>query len=120
MKVLIADDEHIIRFGLKLVLKSLWEDAEVDEAEDINQVVNLVAQETYDLVVLDINMPGGNGLENLIRFMPDETKVTIFSSHNKNSTRIRSLREAGVDEFVFKDASILQLKQSLLKCFKSS
>lgn len=115
MRVLIADDEQIIRFGLRLVLKSIWANVTVSEAETLDGVVNLLAVNEYDLVILDIQMPGGERLEDIIRLMLKETKVVIFSGDDKNSPRVQSLKEAGVCQFIFKDASIEEIKVSLAK-----
>lgn len=115
MKILIADDEQIIRFGLKLVLKNLWQDVSIEEAETLDGVVSLLTEFSFDLVILDIHMPGGDGLENLIRFMLQETKVVIFSSYEKTSARIKLLKDAGVGLFIFKDASIEEIKLALTR-----
>lgn len=117
MIILIADDEQIIRFGLKLVLKNLWPEVLIHEAETLDGAVTLLTQFSYDLVILDVHMPGGEGLENLIRFMLTETKVIIFSGYDRASARLQSLKEAGVDQFIFKDASIEEIKQKLLQSF---
>ncbi|RZK60680.1 MAG: response regulator [Pedobacter sp.] len=117
LKVLIADDERLVRFGLKLVLKSIWPQVEISEAENVDGVVALITKISYDLVILDIQMPGSDGLENLIRFMLVETKVIVFSGYEPTSPRIQSLRDAGVDEFIFKDASVNEIKEKLCKYF---
>ena len=117
MRILIADDEQLIRFGLKLVLRTLWPDVEVSETENVDGVVALLAHSAFDLVILDIQMPGGEGLEDLIRFMLVETRVIVFSGYEPTSPRIQSLRDAGVDEFIFKDASVNEIKEKLGKYF---
>jgi DNA-binding NarL/FixJ family response regulator len=117
IRILIADDEQIIRFGLKLVLKNLWPEVEIDEAESLDGVVALITSLTYDLVILDIHMPGSDGLENLIRFMLQESKVVIFSGYEPTSPRIQSLGEAGVDQFIFKSASLDEIRFSLKALF---
>ncbi|RZM07398.1 MAG: response regulator transcription factor [Pedobacter sp.] len=117
MRILVADDEQLIRFGLKLVLKGLWPDVSISEAESLDGVVSLLTVLTFDLVILDIHMPGSDGLENLIRFMLAETKVIIFSGYEPTSPRIESLREAGVDEFIFKNASLDEIRLTLKEHF---
>lgn len=90
----------------------------VSEAESLDGVVSLLTVLTFDLVILDIHMPGSDGLENLIRFMLAETKVIIFSGYEPTSPRIESLREAGVDEFIFKNASLEEIRYSLKEQFQ--
>ncbi|WP_179747345.1 response regulator [Pedobacter xixiisoli] len=117
MKALVADDEQIIRFGLKLVLKSLWPDIIVSEAQTLDGVADLISTNDFNLAILDINMPGSSGLENLIEFSLQNTTVIIFSGYEKTSSRIESLKQAGVDEFIFKDASVAEIKVALVSHF---
>ena len=113
MKILVADDEQLVRFGMKLVLRGLWPGAHISEAESLDGVVSLLSENSFELVILDIHMPGSEGLEDLIRFMMVETTVIIFSGYEPTSPRIQSLREAGVDQFIFKNASVEEIKVSL-------
>lgn len=117
MRILIADDEQIVRFGLKLVLKNIWPEAETNEAEDLDGVITLLASLTFDLVVLDIHMPGSEGLEQLIKSMHQEKKVVIFSGTDPTNPRIKSLKAAGVHQFIFKTAAIEEIKIALRSLF---
>lgn len=118
MRILVADDEHIVRFGLKIVLKNLWSQAEISEAADLDGVISLLGLFTFDLVILDIHMPGSDGLENLIKSMHQEKKVVIFSGTEPTSPRIQSLKAAGVNQFIFKNASVAEIKLSFQSLFK--
>ncbi len=65
MRALIADDHAVVRAGLKQILIETGEITEVDEAENGRKAVQLCRVNHYNFVVLDISMPGMNGLEAL-------------------------------------------------------
>lgn len=117
MRVLIADDEQIIRFGLKSVLKGLYPKVIISEVENLDSVVSIMTKQNFDLLILDIQMQGGDELENLIQFLMTEVKVVIFSGYEPTNPRIKSLRKAGVDQFIFKNASLEEIKLSLREYF---
>lgn len=117
MRVLIADDEQIIRFGLKSVLKGLCPNVIINEVESLDNVVSILTELHFDLLILDIQMQGGDELENLIQFLMREVKLVIFSGYEPTSPRIKSLRKAGVDQFIFKSASLEEIKLSLREYF---
>jgi len=120
MKILIADDHQIIRYGLKLVLRSIWARCTVYEANELDKSVSVISNQDLDLIIFDINMPGSENLEDLIRFIPEETKVVIFSAYDKCSQRIESLKRAGAKTFLFKDASVEELKSVFSSMFISN
>jgi DNA-binding NarL/FixJ family response regulator len=63
LKVLIADDHAIVRKGLKEILREAAEDTLVGEASNGDEVLARAQADTWDVVILDITMPGPNGLE---------------------------------------------------------
>lgn len=117
MRVLIADDEQIIRFGLKALLKGLYPNVIIKEVESLDNVVSIVTELNFDLLILDIQMQGGDQLENLIQSLTAEVKLVIFSGYEPTNPRIKNLREAGVNQFIFKDASLDEIKFSLSNYF---
>ncbi|MBC6113112.1 response regulator transcription factor [Pedobacter fastidiosus] len=117
MKILIADDHQIIRYGLKIVLKSIWSRCKVFEADELDKIVSVISSQDLDLVIFHINIPGSENLEDLIRFIPKETIVVIFSAFDKSSDRIESLKKAGAKTFLFKDASVEEIKDIFSSLF---
>ena len=63
IRVLIADDHAILRRGLREILMRALEDAVCGEANDAEQVVAQVQNREWDLVILDVSMPGRSGLD---------------------------------------------------------
>jgi DNA-binding NarL/FixJ family response regulator len=68
-KVLIADDHPLFRRGLKQLLFSISDQWQVDEAGNGQEILDRIWQEDYDLVFLDIGLPGRSGLEMLEEIM---------------------------------------------------
>ncbi|HEY8025025.1 MAG TPA: response regulator transcription factor [Burkholderiaceae bacterium] len=103
--VLLADDHAIIRDGLKQILADT-EDLEVGgEAANGIEVMQRVRERDWDVIVLDISMPGRNGLE-LIRMIREEKsnqRILIFSMHNEEQYASRALA-AGAAGYLTKES----------------
>lgn len=94
MKALIIDDHAIVRRGLISLLQEHFKDVEVGEAGDAREGLAAVAQEAWDLAVVDISMPGRNGLEliqDIKREKPD-LKILVISSHPERDYALRALK----------------------------
>ncbi|TCD11205.1 response regulator transcription factor [Pedobacter frigidisoli] len=119
MKILVADDHQIVRYGLKLMVKSIWPRARV-EAENLDAAVNLISSNNISLMIFDVNMPDEEKLEELIRFIVKEAKAVIFSGYEKTSPCIELLLAAGANAFIFKDSSVVEIKEILASLFMNS
>jgi len=104
--ILLAEDHALVREGLRLML-NLEEDMQVvAEAPDGRQVVPLALEHHPEVVLMDIAMPGLNGLEatrQLLKELPG-TKVIILSAHGDDAY-VKNAAEAGVAGFVIKQDS---------------
>ena len=104
-RVLLADDHAIIRDGLKQILADT-EDLEVcGEAANGNEAMQKVRAQDWDVLVLDISMPGRNGLE-LIRMIKDEKPdlfILILSMHHEEQYAVRALH-AGASGYLTKES----------------
>ncbi|MFN6963600.1 MAG: response regulator [Pyrinomonadaceae bacterium] len=106
IKVLIADDHTIVRHGLKQILDSDNDIHVAGEAQNGNEVLGFVRDNRVDVVVMDITMPGRNGLETLKelrRGWPD-VPVVILSMHPQDQYAVRVLR-AGASGYVTKESA---------------
>lgn len=103
ISVLIADDQHIIRHGLRLRLGLESDITVIGEAADGNIAVDLATQLRPDVVVMDVAMPNLDGIEATreIRLRAPETAVVILSLHDDAATRNRA-QLAGAASFVTK------------------
>ncbi|HKE59007.1 MAG TPA: response regulator transcription factor, partial [Pyrinomonadaceae bacterium] len=94
MKALIADDHAIVRRGLKQILLEGYPSATIAEAENGLDTLTLAREQDWDIVVLDISMPGKSGLEVLkeLRQIQPKTPVLILTAHPEEQYAIRVLR----------------------------
>ena len=103
IKILIADDHPIVRAGFKQVISDMPDMLVADEAGNGQEVLNLIGKKDYDLVLLDISMPGRSGLEILKDLKSEKPKlpVLILSIYPEEQYAIRALR-AGASGYMTK------------------
>jgi DNA-binding NarL/FixJ family response regulator len=113
MKLLIIDDHDIVRQGVRRLL-SLLPEAQVSEADSADAGFEVYARERPDVVVLDINLSGGSGLELLTRLgsLDEKSRVVMFSMHADPAYANRALRSGAVG-FVGKSASADELIEAV-------
>jgi two-component system, NarL family, invasion response regulator UvrY len=94
MRALIADDHAIVRRGLKEILREAFARATFGEAQTAKEVLALVQKEPWDLVILDISMPGKNGLEILedLRQTQPHLPVLLLTMHPEEQFAKRALK----------------------------
>ncbi|HEX2983927.1 MAG TPA: response regulator transcription factor [Ignavibacteriales bacterium] len=114
--IIIADDHPVVRTGLKQFLNDESGLNVIGEAENYTDVITLLQENTCDLLLLDISMPGMNGLEILrqIRNSYPETKVLILSVHPEEQYAIRAFKE-GASGYITKDSAPDELIKAVNK-----
>jgi DNA-binding NarL/FixJ family response regulator len=116
LQVLLADDHEIIRNSLSRMIAET-DDLEVaGEAEDGNAVMQMVRARDWDLVVLDLSMPGRSGTEliNLIKSERPRLPILVFTMHPEHQYAVRSIR-AGATGYLSKDSSCEQIIPAMRK-----
>lgn len=104
INVIITDDHAIVREGLRLILETAVDIEVIGEAADGAEALQLVAQQPPDVVLMDLRMPGMDGLtaiEHLQRDHP-EVAVVILTTYNEDDLMLRGL-QAGAKGFLLKD-----------------
>jgi len=98
LRVLIADDHAILRRGLKEILLREFDDAACGEAGEAAQVLYQVRSQPWDLVILDVSMPGRSGLDVLadLKQLRPELPVLMLSMHSEDQYAKRVLRAGAV------------------------
>lgn len=116
MKLLIADDHPIVRNGIKDIIQDISPSFEIDEAEDAHEVVQKVIANDYDLIILDISMPGGGGLNALkqIKQAKPFTKVLMLSIYDDEQYINRALK-AGASGYLTKAVASEELELAIKK-----
>jgi DNA-binding NarL/FixJ family response regulator len=119
IKVLIADDHTIVRDGIRQIIDSEPQLKTVAEAENGNQVLELTDKIQIDVVVLDITMPGRNGLETLkeLRKLHPKIAVLVLSMHPKDQYAIRVLK-AGASGYITKESASEVLVTAIKKVYR--
>ena len=106
IKVLIADDHAIVRKGLKQILEETSDLIVTGEATSGWEVVDLIRTEEFDILVLDISLPGKHGLEVLkdVKSEHPELPVLILSMYPEEQYAVRVL-QAGAAGYVTKESA---------------
>lgn len=114
LRVMLADDHTLVRAGLHKLLDTLPGVEVVGEAGDGQALLELAAQQRPDVVLMDIAMPGLNGLETTARLLQDNpaVRVMILSMHQSEEYVRRALR-LGAVAYLLKDAAPMELELAL-------
>lgn len=115
MKVLVVDDHELAREALKHVLPGLGVAIELDEAGTYAQALERAAQSSYDLVLLDLMLPDGSGMQALrvLREKHAEMPVVVISGRDNDSKIVLEAIEAGAMGFIPKSSKRDVLLQAL-------
>ena len=114
LRVLLADDHTLVRTGIKAMLKGIEGVTVVAEAGEGREALELIVRHRPDIALLDISMPGLNGIEVAERAARESTKtrVVILSMHTGVMYVARALK-AGVAGYLLKDAAPDELSMAL-------
>jgi two-component system, NarL family, invasion response regulator UvrY len=119
LRLLVADDHEIVRKGLVKVLAEILQPIKVDEAKNGQEALSMVLKSEYDLVVLDIKMPGKGGLDVLKEIKQHKPKlpVLILSMHPEEQFAVRAIR-AGASGYLTKECAGDELVLAIRKALK--
>jgi two-component system invasion response regulator UvrY len=116
LRILLADDHAVVRQGVKQILAAAYSQAIFGEAKNTHELLELVGNERWDIVVLDLAMPGGNGLEALKQIKHDHPllPVLILSMFPEDQYAVRTIR-AGAAGYLNKESAPEELVQAIRK-----
>ena len=114
LRVLLADDHTLVRAGLRKLLESVPHLEVVGEASDGLALLTLTAELRPNLVLMDISMPGLNGLEATARLSKEwpDIKVIILSMHQSEEYVRQALRQ-GASGYLLKDCAPMELEMAI-------
>jgi DNA-binding NarL/FixJ family response regulator len=116
MKVLIADDHAVVRRGVRQILSDSFKTLLIGEAQNSQEILNLVREQDWDIAVLDISMPGRNGLEALkeLKQVRPKLPVLILTTHSEEQYAMRVLK-AGAAGYMTKESAPERLIEAIRK-----
>jgi DNA-binding NarL/FixJ family response regulator len=116
MKVLIADDHSVVREGLKEIIRKMDEVSVIEEASDGLEAFEKIKNNSYNLIILDISMPGMSGLDILqaLKSKKDKPHILILSVHPQTQYAIRAMR-LGASGYLSKESVSDELIEAIRK-----
>lgn len=119
LKILVADDHSIVRDGLIQSLTRAFPEVEIGEADQYIEIFKLINQSKWDLVILDVNLPGKNGIEILkeIKGNYPDTRVIIFSMYPEDQFAVRAIK-AGASAYLTKEMNSAEIIEAVRKILK--
>ncbi|MFN7949273.1 MAG: response regulator transcription factor [Blastocatellia bacterium] len=119
IRILVADDHAIVRRGLKQIVMEEPDLEVAGEAQNSQEVLDLIRRQAWDVLVLDINMPGRGGIETLREIRRDHPglPVLILSVAPENQYAVRAIR-AGAAGYLSKDSIPEELVKAIRKVLR--
>jgi DNA-binding NarL/FixJ family response regulator len=115
-RVVIADDHGIVREGLRQILAAAGDLDVVGEATDGHETLAIARGTEFDVLVLDMSMPGKSGVELIKQLKSEKPKlrIVVLTMHQENQYAVRAIR-AGASGYLTKDSASAQLVQAIRK-----
>lgn len=116
LKILLADDHAVVRHGIQQIISAAYPQAEFGEAASLNELHEMIYRESWDVVILDLAFPEGNGLEMLKQIKNDyaDLPVLILSMYPEEQYALRAIR-AGASGYLSKESAPEELVTALQK-----
>lgn len=115
-KILVVDDHAVVRQGVKQILNEQFQGAVIGEARNAEEMIDRIRKFTWDIVVLDVGMPGKSGLDALkdLKQVSPKLPVLVLSAYPEDQLARRMLK-AGAAGYLTKDSAPNELVQALRK-----
>jgi two-component system invasion response regulator UvrY len=115
-RVLVVDDHEVVRRGLRHILAEALPDATLEEAGSSEEALNAIARAPWDLVLLDVNLPGRSGLEVLedARRLRPGLPILVVSAYPEEEFAVRCIR-LGAAGYLTKTSAATELAAAARK-----
>jgi DNA-binding NarL/FixJ family response regulator len=116
IRLVIADDHAIVREGLKRIVGDAPDVQIVAEAKDGNEVMKIVREQDFDVLVQDLSMPGRSGMEliKLVKAEKPRVRILVLSMHEELQYAVRAIK-SGASGYLTKESAPGQLVQAIQK-----
>jgi DNA-binding NarL/FixJ family response regulator len=116
IRVVIADDHTIVREGLKQVLSAASDLTIVGEAQNGQEVLQRVREQDFEVLLLDMSMPGKSGIELIkqVRAEKPRLRIMVLSMHQEPQYAVRAIK-AGASGYLTKESASAQLVSAIRK-----
>lgn len=116
LHILIAEDHGIVRLGTRLLIKEMYPLAQVAEASNFKSTLQQLGKQHFDLLILDINIPGGDSIQMIqaVRNQQEDIPILILSSYDESIYAIRYLK-AGANGYLQKESDPQEIKAAIHK-----
>jgi DNA-binding NarL/FixJ family response regulator len=116
IRIVIADDHAIVREGLKRIVGDLPDMKLAGEAADGTEVLRAVRELDFDVLVMDLSMPGRSGMEliKLVKAEKPKLRILVLSMHQETQYAVRSIK-SGASGYLTKESAPAQLEQAIRK-----
>ena len=120
-KILIVDDHLVVRNGVAMVLEKQIEDVAISNAENFFDAVAVLKEVSFDLIILDINIPGGKSTEMIsdIRAIQPSVKILVFSAYEEEQYALKYM-SSGANGYLNKLCSEEKMMFAINSIFESS
>ena len=114
INILIAEDHTMVRYGTTMILKDLYPTATIHQAINFEQLLENITSTSYTLLILDINIPGGDNIQmiDVIRLRQPDLKILIFSAYDEQVFAVRYVK-AGVNGYLMKHAPEAEMRLAI-------
>lgn len=116
LKILIADDHPVVRQGIMRIIEETSDMKVTDEAEDAAETLKKIKEKDFGLILLDISMPGRDGLEVVreIKYLKPNLPILILTMHPEKYYGLRML-QAGASGYLTKQNAPFDLIEAIRK-----
>ena len=109
-KIILADDHKILREGLRSLLEQQGESIVIAEANSGEEVIRLAAEKVPDMVIMDITMPGTNGIEAARQILEDQPTIKIIAlSMHSDKRFVMKMLSVGARGYLLKNCAFEEL-----------
>lgn len=116
ISVLIVEDHSVVRMGVKLLINELYPESVVEESETFDEALLFLRKKNFDLLLLDIHLPGGDNTQMVeaVKLRQPDVRILIFSSYQEDLYALPYL-DAGADGYLSKKSSPAIMRDAIQK-----